>query len=1841
MSSRNPPTNFNPSGYSNLREYVEAVQGAPLDYSRPQQQDIVNAAVTAMYGGGNTSALQAFFPQAQTASTANTAGALSQGASSGLTAAQIANTPGIGSQGIGVNTASVVPNFSTAVGSDQTVSLGALPAAAVTFTPGLANQTAQQKADEYNRLRESFTDAEIRAAADATFGTQSASDWSYLTNLASQSNAANNVVTTGALPTTTETIDLNAGNLGGPDTSAATIANTSGLGTQGIGVNTATGLKVDDEVAETFKTVFGRAPTEGELAALRDKYGYTIEPGELNQIVLSKRDANVGYGVPTTQTVTPVYGVKEIIDEYGQLAQVNTITGYKDQNGNTVDPSLVTTATDNDGNFLGYTTPVTQSNFSVEGGTINKLTNQILAQDTTKYWSGEGYGSAQKSAADIALLLAANGITDINQFGKVTVAADAAVTPIYEQKLMYDPELGEYMAQTIVGYKDASGKAVDPSLVKTVGNEDGSVGYLAPVGTKEVFGNKVTGQAIDSHYAKANDDIFSGTFAGEGSTGYGVKFKADGSPVFYTQFMGSSNDLAQLLEDPLIGAIVQAAASYFGGPLGTAALNLAAGRDVDDVAKAALTSYVAGQVGNFVSGSESIVDALGKTGANIAGNVAGSVASGGGKEGALQALLTGGVNVALPEVTNLIPGYNELSSTQKSFVNNIVSNTLRDGDLSASDVINAAVASGKEAVRTAINDKLGETAFVESKRTGASDQDAFDASNVLTRIANANETFDGSALGSQNEAMNAAIADGKDKFTFGGKTFAIDNSAAMIADFTNSVLADAKADTDLRTKSDSEWGDLAGAQNAATARNTVTIGNAEANDLSEAAALAKIRDPSATSFTFDGKTYNVSASQSEMAAANKTATLAEIKDLPKFGDAYAQARALLGPNQTFEWNGKQYSTATAAERPDLSAPKVQAATDESAAETARLNRQNTALVTGNAPDQSAAETARLAGQNAYLKSMEKTGFLGQLYKDLNEQFRLQGVAANEYLRDNKNSPITASVSSAFDALGDLQRGAGGIALAFDNKPLADAIISGGDKIQKLGQSLGSAPEDTKNWKDTLDLIDKAKGAEKLAVLAGRIMDGKSGLARQVGLELRQELPALFLGGGLLRPTMVASGLIDTADTAGNAVVEAYDEVIRNKGNHQEGLTAGRKAGAAAGATEAAIQLTLGKLGDVAAGKLDNVISKGSTKVASEGVVEGAQEAGASAAVDVALGRAIDVNKALTQGIAGAAVGKGTATATSPVDAAQTITPVAETAATNIANNINTAISSGNTQNLGPVITENVASSIDSGASANVVVDSAITSAITGGADASSAITSTVTSALGSGAAANTVIDSAIKSATTAGADVGVTIGSVVTASVGAGANVDTTLASAVSSAVSSGANVNTVVEAATQAAASTGNNVTVASDANVVTITNATTNTNTTVDTATGVTTTVDNANNVTTTVDGNTTTAVDGNANTTTQTTVDANNNTQTTVVADTNANTNTQIVVNSNNNTTTSTTVDSNNNTTTQTTFDANTNTQTTVVTDVNANTQTTINVNANTGDLIDQKETKIPDDWEPPVIKPPVVPATATPSSATASSDADAAKNAAKKNPKAPAGAGAGAGGFGLPVGMDLNPGSLYSRETQKAIDPLARVKEIQAEFERESIMQNVDPRLMQVMQQRQDPQQQSQQFDKDIGALSKLLMGKPDAPNASNYYSYGAEDSIDDILGGKAANYKEGGFVEPLKASGGSMALPLLAKSGGALGHYKGREDFKDGKHVAGEGDGQSDDIPAWLADGEFVFPADVVSALGNGSTKAGIDKLYEMMHSIRDRARSKGPKDLPPPALKSPLDYLKSSKRSTS
>lgn len=66
--------------------------------------------------------------------------------------------------------------------------------------------------------------------------------------------------------------------------------------------------------------------------------------------------------------------------------------------------------------------------------------------------------------------------------------------------------------------------------------------------------------------------------------------------------------------------------------------------------------------------------------------------------------------------------------------------------------------------------------------------------------------------------------------------------------------------------------------------------------------------------------------------------------------------------------------------------------------------------------------------------------------------------------------------------------------------------------------------------------------------------------------------------------------------------------------------------------------------------------------------------------------------------------------------------------------------------------------------------------------------------------------------------------------------------------------------------------------------------------------------------------------------------------------------------------------------------------------------------------------------------------------------------------------------------------------------------------------------------------------------------------------------------------------------------------------------EEGGRVRGAGGGLDDLVPGTiegrqqvrLADGEFVVPADVVSALGDGSTDQGARKLHEMMNRVRQQ-----------------------------
>lgn len=84
-------------------------------------------------------------------------------------------------------------------------------------------------------------------------------------------------------------------------------------------------------------------------------------------------------------------------------------------------------------------------------------------------------------------------------------------------------------------------------------------------------------------------------------------------------------------------------------------------------------------------------------------------------------------------------------------------------------------------------------------------------------------------------------------------------------------------------------------------------------------------------------------------------------------------------------------------------------------------------------------------------------------------------------------------------------------------------------------------------------------------------------------------------------------------------------------------------------------------------------------------------------------------------------------------------------------------------------------------------------------------------------------------------------------------------------------------------------------------------------------------------------------------------------------------------------------------------------------------------------------------------------------------------------------------------------------------------------------------------------------------------------------------------------------------------------------------YADGGQVHGAlskmQNGQSDDVDAQLSIDEFVIPADVVSAIGSGSSNAGASILQDMMRQIRHDYRSADHDEIPQ-EIKSPLAYMR-------
>jgi hypothetical protein len=102
----------------------------------------------------------------------------------------------------------------------------------------------------------------------------------------------------------------------------------------------------------------------------------------------------------------------------------------------------------------------------------------------------------------------------------------------------------------------------------------------------------------------------------------------------------------------------------------------------------------------------------------------------------------------------------------------------------------------------------------------------------------------------------------------------------------------------------------------------------------------------------------------------------------------------------------------------------------------------------------------------------------------------------------------------------------------------------------------------------------------------------------------------------------------------------------------------------------------------------------------------------------------------------------------------------------------------------------------------------------------------------------------------------------------------------------------------------------------------------------------------------------------------------------------------------------------------------------------------------------------------------------------------------------------------------------------------------------------------------------------------------------------------MLAPSGNTFAEGGEIDD------DMASHLMAyhKNGGHTGPGQ----------VKGIGSGQEDKIAAWLSDGEYVWSAQDVADLGDGSTDEGVRRLDKMRHMVRRRAGRKDVKKIAKP-----------------
>lgn len=291
-------------------------------------------------------------------------------------------------------------------------------------------------------------------------------------------------------------------------------------------------------VEDLYRQILGREPEAEGLAFWQNAFGGSVDPMEQASFMQAAQ-AELARRTPAEQAVLAPNLVSATT---APPAVTNAdILGWFNANPN-ADATLVNQTMQAAGVPPSQVSSALASNPEIAK---TYLTQQILGQGTADKWTGEGKGSAQANAADMANILAGIGITDINQFGQIQ---------------------------------------------KTVVDEDGNKSVVT------TYGNKVTGQEVPNTYSeRQTGNAFGGTFAGKGNTGYRVEFAPNGTPVFYTTG-ASSSDVGDWM--PIVQLAL--AATGAGGLLGNALL----GTGASQIASSALGNAILGGATTGLAGGD-------------------------------------------------------------------------------------------------------------------------------------------------------------------------------------------------------------------------------------------------------------------------------------------------------------------------------------------------------------------------------------------------------------------------------------------------------------------------------------------------------------------------------------------------------------------------------------------------------------------------------------------------------------------------------------------------------------------------------------------------------------------------------------------------------------------------------------------------------------------------------------------------------------------------------------------------------------------------------------------------------------------------------------------------------------------------------------------------------------------------------------------------------------------------------------------------------------------------------------------------------------------------------------